>query len=101
MQSLDTENALKDLEKKADDEHYIEAIQSNIDALREVFNLNKNADLDKHKTEIMELLETEIASRYYYDRAFVETTFDDDSDVQEAIKILNDKDRYNSILSGK
>ncbi|MCO4819973.1 MAG: S41 family peptidase [Bacteroidetes bacterium] len=97
----DTENALKDLEKKADDEHYIEAIQSNIDALREVFNVNKNADLDKHKTEIVELLETEIASRYYYDRAFVETTFDDDSDVQEAITILKDKGRYVSILSGK
>ena len=32
---------------------------------------------------------------------FVETSFDDDSDVQEAITILKDKGRYVSILSGK
>ncbi|MFT5511626.1 MAG: carboxyl-terminal processing protease [Bacteroidia bacterium] len=96
----DTEKALKDLEKKAKEEHYLGALANSIEALRKEFNANKSADLDRHKAEVSELLETEIASRYYYDRAFVETTFDEDTDVQEALNLFNDASRYQAILAG-
>ncbi|MFT5725620.1 MAG: carboxyl-terminal processing protease [Bacteroidia bacterium] len=98
--TTDTEKAIIDLEKKAKDEHYMEALMASIAALKEEFNKNKSADLDRHKSEVLELLETEIAARYYYDRAYVETTFDDDNDVQEALKLFNEPVRYQAILAG-
>ncbi len=98
--TTDTEKALKDLENRAKDEKYIQAIGGSIDALKKEFDANKNEDLDRHRKEIIELLESEIAARYYYDRAYVETTFDEDPDVQEALKIFNDPSRYQAILKG-
>ncbi len=99
--NTETENALLELEKKAKDEHYIEAMSQTLEDLKAEFSKNKNADLEKHKKEVIELLETEIASRYYYDRAFVETTFDEDTDVQEALDLFNNPSRYQTMLKGK
>lgn len=99
--TTDTEKALLELEKKAEAEHYGDALSQSLAELKSEFSKNKSADLDRHKAEVIELLETEIASRYYYDRAFVETTFDDDSDVQEALALFENPKRYQAILTGK
>lgn len=99
--TTDTEKALLELEKKAKEEHYDKGLSQTLADLKSEFNKNKSADLDRHKEEIIELLETEIASRYYYDRAFVETTFDEDTDVQEALKLFSNPSKYQAILAGK
>jgi carboxyl-terminal processing protease len=99
--TTDTEQALEELEKKADSERYLASIKPNIDALRKEFNLNKNADLDRNQQEIINLLQTEIASRYYYDAALVEATFAIDRDIQTAIKMFANQNQYAEILSGK
>ena len=62
---------------------------------------NKENDLLKHKDEIREALEQEIVSRFYFDKGVKEASFDDDPEVQEALKILKDKARYQKLLSGK
>ena len=99
--NTDTEKALLELEKKAEEEHYKDALSKTLAELKAEFEKNKSADLDRHKNEVIELLETEIASRYYYDRAFVETTFDDDTDVQEALALFENPTRYQALLKGK
>ncbi|MBO6517392.1 MAG: S41 family peptidase [Bacteroidia bacterium] len=97
----DTEKALAELEKKAENEKYTSVIGESLEALKADFSAKKSADIDRHRQEIMELLETEVASRYYYDRAFVETTFDEDADIQEALKLFDEPARYRAILAGK
>ena len=97
----DTEKALEKLEKFAKKEKYLTSIGSSLDALKADFDKNKGEDIDRHRDEIIELLETEIASRYYYDRAFVETTFDEDPDIQEALRLFANKAEYDRILAGK
>ena len=62
---------------------------------------NKENDLLKHKDEIREVLEQEIVSRFYFEKGIKEASFDDDPEVQEALRILNDKERYQKILKGK
>lgn len=96
-----TEKVLEELEKKAKEEEYILTMGESIAKIKQEFDKNKSEDIDRHKDEIMGLLETEIASRYYYDRAFVETTFDEDPDIQEALLLFNDMGRYNTILANK
>ena len=62
---------------------------------------NKENDLRNHKTEIMELLEKEIVTRYYLEKGEMEATFDDDLDIKAAIEVLNDEAKYKKILSAK
>ncbi|MCB0734537.1 MAG: S41 family peptidase [Bacteroidetes bacterium] len=99
--TTETEKALQDLERKADEEQYLASIKHTVDALRSEFERNKNADIDRHEKEITNLLETEIASRYYFDRATVEATFDSDRDIQAALDLFNNPKKYKAVLSGK
>jgi carboxyl-terminal processing protease len=62
---------------------------------------DKSSDLTRYKDEIIEILETEIARRYYFDTAEIETTFDDDPDIREALKLFSDKTKYYSLLQPK
>ena len=59
---------------------------------------SKERDLEKFKSEIKELLENEIVSRYYFQRGRAEHAFREDKFVSESIDILQNKTRYNTIL---
>ena len=59
---------------------------------------NKTNDLLRFKPEIRELLEEEIASRYYFEKGRTEASFDDDPNVQAAIAVLNEPNRYAALL---
>lgn len=99
--STETENAVEELMKKAKEENYYQGIQAELDHLSKELKSDKSSDLTRYKDEIIEILETEIARRYYFDTAEIESTFDDDPDIQEALKLFSDKTRYYSILQPK
>jgi carboxyl-terminal processing protease len=96
------ESTIAELEKAAKNEkYYDDAMKAQIESLRKAASHNKERDLQTFKNEIIELLETEIASRYYLQRGIIESSFDNDEDVLEALKVLKDSERYKKILSGK
>ena len=70
-----------------------------LDDLEKVSRHDKMEDLKTFKDEIIMLLEQEIAGRYFFERGIIESTFGKDPDVQTAVAILNDPDRYNAILN--
>lgn len=96
-----SEKALEEFKKKAEDEKYFDAVKGQYDQLKQNLGHDKQADLDKNKAEIVELLEAEIAKRYYFQKAQYEMAFKHDDDVQEALRLFADKDRYKSILAKK
>ncbi len=98
--NTETEKALEDMKQKAVNEKYFTAIEGEYNELKKKLSHDKNADLLKNKSEIMELLQTEIARRYYFQKAIVETTFDNDPDIREALTVLADADKYRAILKG-
>jgi len=59
---------------------------------------NKSNDLTRFKPEIKDLLEQEIISRYYFQKGQIEATFDDDPNILMAMNVLNDPNRYASLL---
>ncbi len=95
------EKTIADLEKIAKDEKYYDDIKTQIESLKAKLSHNKESDLQKSKAEIKELLEQEIVAHYYLDKGKIEATFDDDPEILEAIKVLNDKPKYDKILTGK
>jgi carboxyl-terminal processing protease len=95
------ETTLEDLVNNAKKEKYYDAIKGQIESLKTQISHNKEKDLQTFKSEIKELLEEEIVSRYYLQKGVVEATFDNDEDIQAALKIFNDQPGFNKILSGK
>lgn len=94
----DTEKMIEEFKKTAEEEKYYEAIKKDFETLAANVKHDKEKDLLKFKTELQELLEEEIVSRYYFGKGRTMASFDNDKDIQEAIKILNDKPRYYKIL---
>ncbi len=86
------------MKKKAQDEKYFDAIAGTYEQLKQQLNHDKEADIDKNKSEIVDLLEEEIARRYYFQKARYEASFAHDEDVQEALKVFADKGRYQELL---
>jgi len=95
------ETSIKELTAAAQKEKYYDEIKDQLEGLKTRMAHNKENDLLKHKDEIREVLEQEIVSRFYFEKGIKEASFDDDPEVQEALRILNDKIRYQKILSGK
>jgi carboxyl-terminal processing protease len=95
------EKSLQDLIDQSKKEKYYEDIQEQIKSLKNKVYHNKDSDLQKFKIEIKEVLEQEIASRYYLQRGMVESSFDDDADIKAALSVFTDMDRYQRLLKGK
>jgi len=96
--TTEVENNLKNLTANAKEEKYYRDIQPQLAQLKATLEKSKNNDLNDFKHQIKELLEEEIASRYYFERGTVEASFDQDNTIKEAITVLNSNDRYAEIL---
>ncbi len=93
------ERETQDLIKIAKEEKKYTKLKSYFDNLEKATKHNKEEDLMTFKEEIKMLLEQEIAGRYFYEKGIIESTFGKDPDVQTAIAILNDSERYQSLLN--
>jgi len=96
--STDAERSLTDLTKKVKEEKHYDDVKPELDAIKRKVAANKTNDLQRFKPEIRELLEEEIASRYYYEKGRTEAGFDDDPNIQAAVAVLNDPNRYAALL---
>jgi carboxyl-terminal processing protease len=61
-------------------------------------NFYKNS-FENYKEEIIALIEEEIVARYYFEEGKVQRKLNKDQEIQEAIKLLGDTARYESILN--
>ncbi len=94
----ETEIALKELKKEAEEEGYFSALSEEYDVLLEKMKENKNDDLQKNKHDIQEILTSEILSRYYYQKGRIKAGLNFDAEVKKAIEILLDSEKYVQIL---
>ena len=95
-----SEKMLASLKTESTKEKQFSEIQPEYDALKAKMNASKKNDLQLHKDEIKQVLENEIASRYYYDKGRYEANFKYDHELAQAVKIMQDKEQVASILKG-
>lgn len=96
--STKTEEKLKALQEAAEKEDYWAAIHDQFSALKNSMMHDKEHDLQKNKEQISELLEEEIASRYYFKDGRLEVGLKNDPDVKKAIEVLNNQEVYSKAL---
>jgi len=97
----ESEQLLKDLKVTAEKEKYFTAIESEYNQLKQKMMHDKNADIEKSRLELSELLADEIASRYYFQKGRIENSFSADPEVKKAIEVLKNKEMYGDVVMGK
>lgn len=94
-----SEKFLEKLKEIAESEQYFESSKEEYEALKEKLSPNKERDLKKFKSEILELIESEIVGRYYYQDGQMEFELHKDQFVSKATKTLLKKTEYDQILA--
>jgi len=94
-----TERMLKDLKRMAEFEGYLKDADAEFTALEQKLTHDVDFDLDHAASQIKMLLSTELMKRYYYQRGYIIEQLKDDKDLEAAVAVLTDKERYQQILS--
>ena len=94
----ETEEMYDSLKKMAEKEKYFEEAKQEFEALKNKISHDKKQDLLKHKEQVKQMLENEIASRYYYTRGRIAQGMQYDKEVDKAIAILAQPSSYEAIL---
>ncbi|WKV12654.1 S41 family peptidase [Marivirga harenae] len=96
-----TEETIKELKETADNDKYFGFIKKEIEMLEKEIQDHKNEDLTVFQSEIKRALKEEIISRYHKRQGMIESSFENDEEVEEAISLLNDKVKYQNLLEVK
>lgn len=96
--STASEEMLKKMLEMAKKEGYDAAIQGEYDELMKKVRASKEKDLELFKDQLIDILENEIISRYYYQNGRILHSFEDDNSLKKAIDILNNDTEYKKIL---
>ena len=91
--------ALESLIKIAQREGLADKAQDEFNALETKLQYDLKNDLDTFRGDLERVIALQIASRYYYQRGAVMQNLKSDKVVDQAVSLLNDMDRYKSILA--
>jgi carboxyl-terminal processing protease len=95
----ESEKVLETLKERAEKEKMLSSIQNEITAIENNIEAEKKNDLIENKEAITNLIEKEIASRYYYQKGKIQVGLKNDEEIKEAITIINDPERYQNLLT--
>jgi carboxyl-terminal processing protease len=95
-----TEKQLNDLFEVSAEDNY-DQLTDDLEALKLKLLSYKEDDIHKYQNQISELILSELMSRYYYQEGRIIASLADDIVLREAIDVLQDKERYQQILSGE
>ncbi len=94
----ETEIQFDSLKNIALREKYYDNVKAEFEALKSKLSHDKKQDLLKHKDQVRHVLESEIASRYYYTRGRMAQTMQYDKELEKAISVINSPAEYSSLL---
>jgi carboxyl-terminal processing protease len=93
------EKSLDDVIELSKKEKFNGVVENTLRELKSKIQHNKDYDLQKFNEEIKSVLEEEIAARYYLNKGVIESAFDSDPQLLEAIKVLNNQPSYEELLA--
>lgn len=94
----ETEKYLKQLVKLAKFEGYYDDAKPEFDAIEKKLKHNVAKDLDYNQKILRQLIEADLVAVYYYQKGTVANTLKSDKQYQAAVELLQNPEKYNSIL---
>jgi carboxyl-terminal processing protease len=98
---MEGESQLKELQRAAAASGYSKAFSDEAAKLDALLKSEKSSQFQRHEKEISSALLTQILGRLKGEQAKIESTFDDDDQIQAARGLLKDGKVYASLLKGK
>jgi carboxyl-terminal processing protease len=95
-----TEESINELITNAKKEKYYDIHKDLFNDLEKDIAHSLDQDLKMFRSEITDLIEDEIISRYFYESGAIAWTIKKDEQILKARDILNNKEEYSSILKG-
>jgi carboxyl-terminal processing protease len=95
------EKKLNELKKITAEKNIAGNTDTYIASLEQIINSYEETELENAKPEILRTIESEINKRIITEKEQTEATFDTDIQLQEALSIINDLERYRNILNIK
>ncbi len=95
-----TEESLNELIANAKKEKYYDMNKEIFNTLEKDVSHSLDKDLKLFKGEITQLIEDEIIGRYFYQSGEIKWSLNNDDQVSKAVEILNNREKYDSILRG-
>lgn len=92
---------LNELNREVKREKYYNELKPQLDMIQTKIEENKKNELILYKDQIKQLLEEDIASRYYLERGSVEAGFKYDQEIKQASEVLLNNQQYKKILNHK
>ena len=88
-----------ELVKTAKFEGYYDEAKTAFDNLEQKLNHDVAFDLEKHKTVLLQLLESDIIAHYYYQAGAIEAGLNFDRQLKEAERLLKNPEAYKKLLA--
>nr|WP_320020668.1 S41 family peptidase [uncultured Draconibacterium sp.] len=89
-----SQNDLKELVETAKQEKYYELAKDEFQALEAMIEPDLDKDLSVFRPEISDLLESEIVSRFYYQKGSIRASINDDKGITKTIEALHSETAY-------
>ena len=96
--NTNTEKALTKLKDASEKEDYDEALAAEFKDIEAKIKEAKKKDMYRFQKEITDQIEKEIISRYYFEKGKIQIGLRNDVEIKEAITVLNDSGKYNTLL---
>jgi carboxyl-terminal processing protease len=94
-----SEQLLAQLKESTQSEKYYDDLKDAYGRIKDDIEEAKKNDFYKNKDEIKQVLESEIVSRYYYQKGRIQLDLRFDDEITKAISVLNNKTTYDSVLT--
>lgn len=93
-----SEKLLEKLVDQSENDNYKDLIGDDLKQLIAKIDQEKSNDLTQFEEEITDIIEKEIISRYYYQKGKIKIGLKNDKEIEEAVALLNDTQKYQSKL---
>lgn len=97
----DAEKLLTRFEAEAAAEQRGDAIKNELKHLRTQLGAAKKTELSRYREEIKQVLESQIVTRYYFEKGRIEQAFQYDSEVKQAASLFASPNQLAAILKGE
>lgn len=96
-----SEKFLKDLEQLTRFEGYYDDAKPEFEALKKKLSHNVAKDLEYNKQAIKNIINNDLMAAYYFQRGAIQNSLRHDKQMDEAMKLIADGERYAKILNPK
>lgn len=96
-----SEKFLKDLEQLTRFEGYYDDAKPEFEALKKKLSHNVAKDLEYNKQAIKNIINNDLMAAYYFQRGATQNSLRHDKQMDEAMKLIADGERYDKILNPK